>query len=834
MRRCMFVALIIGLTCCSFFSSVQAGQIFYDNTFGDGYAKVLQASLESDVTYHGAAPKFLGNVNKVTAGVEADSLQTGIFLKNPAYHWYPHYLATVILAVDRDVCQENINGWQDVLKTRSKLCLPLVSVEYEYCLMALTYGLSGSMDTDKTIDYLKELQEQGLLQLAEPNGGYSSYLHKKTSAAGTHVYVLYDYQAVQLNKQGRHLQIVVPREGTLTFIRGILARRNLDFNQNLLHKALLQQGFRPVDMLLTPPEPGSGSTAAWSKINRSTPGLLLDSSYPRFREYLTASRVQDPNDFNLSSQKLSTQVRRQVLGLHKFYTADGYEHNAVYLVITVLIIFIFNMLLGKVLQQGVRRALMGLGTAAVLLIVMRLIKLNLPLDYEYCARWLWYAYYIFFFSMSLFLVWISWATDRPLEDNRPPSWWYVLAGISTLSVLIILTNDLHQLVWGFLPDFKDSLAIYSHKPLFYVLTCEYLLMLLGACLFLVVKVWKNSFMRHKVILPLFILLAFFGYLYGYNIGWPLFSNSEIVLTFCGTMLLFVIAATYTGLFNTNRNYQEVFSASTLNLQILNREGRPVFCAAQLPASGVNVVTHRMPVTGGQVVWYEDIRELNDLEHKLALTTEALVRSRQLLEKEEQVRGAYTELQIRNQLYDELEVVIAHKHPAILEDLNVLRDQGNNKAIKTRAVRHLNILSCYLKKRCVLLLLGKEKNTIDVQDMKAAFTESCLYASQSGINSLFQSELSVPRIGSMEALFFYDFFEEVLENVFSLTAEDLLVRLLQEQNRLQLSLLLSGEQTSLLMAMRSLTSRPEFARHQLHVKDLDDAVSITLTLTGVIN
>ena len=834
MRRFVYLVLLLVLTCCSFLTPVRAGQLIYNNAYGDAYGRVLQAALEGKVTCRGAEPSLIGELNEGAAGVEAYATQTEIYLKNPAYHWYPQYLATVVLAVDRDVCREDIYGWQDVLKTKSKLCVPLVSIEYEYCLMALAYGLSGGMDTSKAVDYLKELQGQGLLLLASPDGDYSAYLHKAVSPAGAHVYVLFDYQAVQLNKSGRHLQIIVPREGTLTFPKGILARQPLDFNRDVLNKTLLAEGFRPVDLHLAQTGTAAGQSTAAGGAAWPEAGGSLDASYPRNRDYLTASRVQDPQDFTVTAEKLSTQVRRQVLGLQRFVTADGYEHQASYLVLLIIIIFIFGTVLRKVLHPGVRRALLGLGISVLLTALLRLVKLVIPTADEHIVRWLWYAAYIFFFSMSLFLVWIAWATGRPLEEKRPPVWWYALVGVSLLSVLIILTNDLHQLVWGFRPDFKDSWAVYSHQPLFYVFSAEYLLMILGACLFLVYQVWDNSFMRRKAILPQLVLLSFFVYLGGNNLGWPLFKYSEINFTFCRTMVLFVLAATYAGLFNTNSNYQEIFSASTLGLRIMDREGAQVFGAASIPKTGNNVAVHRMPVTGGQVVWYEDIRDLNDLEHKLALTTEALARSRNLLAQEEQVRGAYTELKIRNQLYDELELVITHKYPAIMEDLNILRNLERKKETKIQAVCHLNILSCYLKKRCVLLLLGKERNTIDVQDIKAAFTESCLYAKQSGINSLFQSEIAVPRVGSLEAMFIYDLFEVVLETAFRLKADNLLVRLAQEQQLLKLNMLLSGDQGSLLTALQALSARQEFAGRQLEVKDLDDAVAVTLTLQGIIS
>ena len=136
----------------------------------------------------------------------------------------------------------------------------------------------------------------------------------------------------------------------------------------------------------------------------------------------------------------------------------------------------------------------------------------------------------------------------------------------------------------------------------------------------------------------------------------------------------------------------------MGMQICDQHGQLVFQSDQkLPVAMTDMVAHKNVITGGQVIWYENVRELNMLKRELHLTTEALRRSHMLLAQEEQVKGAYISLQLRNKLYDELESIIAKKQLDIVDDLSVLQDEAISRDFKEIAIKHVNILACYLKK-----------------------------------------------------------------------------------------------------------------------------------------
>jgi hypothetical protein len=185
----------------------------------------------------------------------------------------------------------------------------------------------------------------------------------------------------------------------------------------------------------------------------------------------------------------------------------------------------------------------------------------------------------------------------------------------------------------------------------------------------------------------------------------------------------------------------------------------------------DMVAHKNAITGGQVIWYENVRELNMLKRELHLTTEALRRSHMLLAQEEQVKGAYISLQLRNKLYDELESIIAKKQLDIVDDLSVLQDEAISRDLKELAIKHVNILACYLKKKCVMVLHAKADNSLETIGLTAAFDESCHYAGQAGIGCVLRSNIEKPMVDSLQAMAVYDAFETVLEMALANKAND---------------------------------------------------------------
>jgi hypothetical protein len=816
MKR-FFVILL--LTLVNFFlpimnCSAEVPLIYYDNSLSDEYAAVLRETVTTPITLLGRTRYFLSTFTHGAYGVEAFSTQAQVLAQNKDYTWQPHYQATVVLAVREDI--QDITGWQDALASKYKIAITERQPYFSYLLMGLSYGLSGRWETQSAVNYLRQLQQEERLVINNKFGSIS-FLNKPRQEQDTPIMIVFDYQAVQLQKLGNKYKIIIPKEGTLTLTKGILTKGPLAIDNNKLAESLAKHGFRPVPSL-----------------QKFLPSQM-NSAYPRERYYQIATGVPDQEDFTNLADNLGAQVRRQVFGVRYFATADGFEHYLSYFLLLAFTVFIFAAIMQNVLQPGVKKALTFLGSTITLFIIVRIIKLGLAPEYANLERWLWYTYYLFYLLIGLFMLWIASATDQPAEKQAPPPWWHALAAISLVLLTIVFTNDLHQLVWKFQVGFIDSSDVNFPTLLNYGIYVFYLLMLLIGTLLLMHKVLNSSYLRYKSLLPLGILVLFFVYIYGYSQNWLAFRQSEVVFNTCLTIDLFVLLGALTGLLTFNKNYEKLFAASSLHMQITDQMGKVIYTSGSTPQTITpDTVIHRQNITAGQVIWYEDVRELNELKRRLHLTSEALQRSQILLAKERQIRGSYLALRMRNQLYDELETVLATKNKDMVSDLKAMQDQAVSRELKEASVHHLNILACFLKKKCVMLLHGKAENFISIKDLTAAFTESCHYALQAGLATALRTEVSMANCSTMRAMFLYDCFEEALETALSKQATDLLVQLTEKPDKsLTLICYVGGDTEKLLEAFLELVQSSTVLRtkngSKVEVKNLDDAITLSVSI-----
>jgi len=61
-----------------------------------------------------------------------------------------------------------------------------------------------------------------------------------------------------------------------------------------------------------------------------------------------------------------------------------------------------------------------------------------------------------------------------------------------------------------------------------------------------------------------------------------------------------------GLFTVNKNYIDIFKASSLGMQIADSQGNIVYASDIISGAGSDVIIHRQNITAGQVIWYENV------------------------------------------------------------------------------------------------------------------------------------------------------------------------------------------------------------------------------------
>lgn len=273
--------------------------VICNNDENSSYLEVISKALPSyTVTIEKRNHTMFSSLN---AGNEVEvfnvqampALESGV-----ATHWYPHYLATVIIAVDRDRTDARIDGWND-LPAAGEAIGYLDHYPDRHLLMgAIAYGLEGEDFTlKKAADLLETLHVENRLAL---------------KAFDAPIVICYDYQVASLIKNGRNMEIVLPNEGTLTYQKGLLSNMEIFFSGDV-ESLLLSGGFRLMD------------------------GRCDDALYANAADYKRAAVVTDYDRLNTAFQDVPRVFRRDVQHIHLYTSADGREHQLFALVYMALI-----------------------------------------------------------------------------------------------------------------------------------------------------------------------------------------------------------------------------------------------------------------------------------------------------------------------------------------------------------------------------------------------------------------------------------------------------------------------------------------------------------------
>lgn len=703
----------------------QAVSIIYDNTWRDAYGQVLERTVFSldECTGHDDYIMELFTDTDVTA-MEAYDIQATVLQKNTrySYYWYPHYMATVVLAVSDD-CPYDITGWHSLQTLPVTVCILSSQPQYSFSVQAMSYGLGRDVSGQLAVQALKKIHEEGRFQLDTLTGFNIMQPYRNRPAA--QVYVLYDYQARQWQRRGAPIHIVVPDEGTLAFQKGLLSKIPLVVDDARLADCLADAAYRT--------EPMEG-----------------------------AVQISDQESFFVSADLISHQMLFHVFHVYEKNVLTGTNNMLWYMAALFVTILWGCRLRRHVIQPRMRNAYAGLTLVLCGWVLLRMYKLMLPGYAVDLIRWSWYSYYLFFGLLVSLIVWIGYMASQPDWHPECPPWLRLLFSYNLVLAVLVCTNDIHQ--WAFiLPDIAgDANSYHGNGPLYYLLAVSYGAEFLVVNFWLCYASWKQHVQRSfRLILPFLCCLFYGGYIVGYLMKIPFCRISELVLTTVVWTLIWLEVVMRIRIIPTNEGYIEFFRQSRLAIQLCDDSGRVAYASRDinnLPLEDMEIQT--MPIRGGWVRWYRDVRHLRQQKRNLSLVAQALERSYHLLRREEEIQRQVIHQEVSRRIYAELEQVISSKRERIAAYMKAL--QSMKPGIEADAiVSHLNVMVCYLKKRCILLLRGKEKGILEVRELSLAVSESQHYMTVAGLRGM--ATVRLPgTIPDKTALFLYDMFEEIGE------------------------------------------------------------------------
>ena len=426
----------------------------------------------------------------------------------------------------------------------------------------------------------------------------------------------------------------------------------------------------------------------------------------------------------------------------------------------------------RIIQTQVRRYLLVIAGLMLLWLTLRTVKYN---TYHMTAeRFLWYGYYLPMLFIPVLAVLVALSLGKP-ENYRLPKWTHFLYLPSALLFLLVLTNDLHQLVF-FFPTGVLSTREYGYGIGYYVVLA-WMVLCAAAALVIILAKCRIPQSRRYLWLPVVPFALALGYCAAYIKGvyWVWLLAGDLTVSMCLIITAIFESCIQCSLIQSNTHYAELFHASTIGALITDRDfsvacaaenarsvdSQTLMAAAESPvvtADGIRI--SEAPIRWGHVFWEDDISPMLAVLKELDATREELQSYGSILQAENAQKARRKKLEEQERLYRAMQDKAAA--PAVRLSNLAKALQGVQDADAARFLLwKMTVIGAYLKRRSNLIFLADRDGMVPVSEVALCLNESMdnlrLHVRRCASRLDFEGEL---RLETAAAL--YDFFEAAIE------------------------------------------------------------------------
>lgn len=448
--------------------------------------------------------------------------------------------------------------------------------------------------------------------------------------------------------------------------------------------------------------------------------------------------------------------------------------------------------------------------AAVMMIFFlfdRTVKYRVALYQTALEHAAWYAYYLPLAIIPAMFLLTCLSAEPDTRARRLAR--RIVAAVCAALLLVVLTNDLHQLVFIRFTETgrEGAWGTYYPGPFWYVFYGFIILcLIIGTVLLVAGDRKKNSGKRAlPAVIVLFLMVAVLRFV---DLGDKLtpwrFPETAV---FC--MLGIFECCIRTRLLPSNENYSEFFANVRFPVVITDHDLRTVYrtaTGAMIPEGQIRLeaaneeslvrsraelgngrVLHGKPLKAGYVFFVSDESVLRAINDRLEDVADVLKGENELLRFENQQKEERAQIDARNAVYAqaEAEVYDAQKRIAVLLD-SARPGTPDYRKYMARAL----LLTAYVKRKTNFVLAAKEQEMLqDNKEETASFPEQRFFSAAELFLALDESARFLDFCGiptnvaqGTKALFsyaevmaLYDTFEAVIENLLEL-AKGLVVML----------------------------------------------------------
>ncbi len=666
---------------------------------------------------------------------------------NEDYFFQPHLIETVVLVIDETQVDVSISSFKEAMDSNYGINFDLGNqVEkqmWEFpkthqVFTSLAFGLYQDYDVTNIVVDIHSLQEQGRFYYNDDSQPISITL---------------DSVAVKRVRNNEPVEIVVPSDGTLSFVKGIFTMNNDEINENELLLDLQNAGYRTV----------------------------LDDvqvqGYPKFESYQNASFVEDFDYFNEVASSISKVIQRDAFETERLGMNDPKERVGFYLgLVFIVILYLFAC------RQRASKTLFSSSLIYIIIMQMFFITVvafkSIVNQNEFLEALLMYFYYIPIIMIPALLVHIAIYSGHTKKSQKLEKRYRIYLCACMLPLILVMTNDLHEGVF-LINDYLTNDFDYNWG--YYFVMLWILVSFIYAVSLLIYKGFRSP-KKLAFLLPIITLLV--GVIYTTLYVSEAFLISEFPMGFAVTFLvvLFIEACLKSQLIQNNHGYNRLFENSSIGMQIVDKNNHVFAQTSNFQDQGEGFKLCKHEISGGLFYYFEDHRSLNALLQRLKNSNNELFENNQLMLRHSKIVSDLTGLEAERVAYSHIDNILYQGIDKIEQLLEDLRDSKNPKSVATQ----INVIACSIKRECMLLINSLYKENQDIQSALHYLIEISEIIIPVNCKVTFgctiDSPLSVNRF-----LGFYRVYCTAIESILNRKTQDLLVQIYERKGNILFSI-----------------------------------------------
>ena len=428
----------------------------------------------------------------------------------------------------------------------------------------------------------------------------------------------------------------------------------------------------------------------------------------------------------------------------------------------------------RIIQPQVRRYLTAVSALMIFWMTVRSIRYSLE-EALWVMRHLWYLYYLPMLFIPLLAVFIALSLGKP-ESFRLPKWTVLLYIPTAALLLLVLTNDLHQLVFRFPEDAVVWMNEYRYGIVYFPVVGWMVLCALTALVIMLVKCRvPNS--RKVLVLPFVpvVLSVIYGALYIFQLPWLRLIAGDVTVVFCLLIAATLESCIQCGLIQSNTHYNDLLLSCTLRVQLTDPEYQRLLSSRSAEPIPLQIMRQTetgpvrldgglrlsgAPVRGGHVLWTEDVSELLEVLEELQDVKDSLEDNNALLRAEYTLKAREAHIAEQDRLYNIIQRETAPRIKLLAELTDACETMGD-EAQRKQILGKMAVIGAYLKRRSNLIFLADKTPLFQEKELHLTFGESMDNLELCGITCGLLSELEGP-VEARQLMKMYDLFEEILE------------------------------------------------------------------------